>query len=224
MGGHALFTDKRDQRGGGLGPTATSRSAHTKDAFDRQVIGGETDAVNPAKEGTKAAFHYRLEVPAGGTVTLGLRLMDHELADPLRDVDAIVAMRAAEADEFYASIHPPKATGDERAVQRQAFAGMLWTKQIYLFDVDRWLDGDEPTRPPSEGRKHGRNAHGRHVNSMRIMSMPDKWEYPWFAAWDLAFHCTTLALVDPDYTEGLGASHQTGWTGLVASLIDEWRR
>ncbi len=127
---------------------------------------------------------------------------------------------------------------------------MLWTKQIYLFDVNQWLEGDAVHRPLPESRRFVRNNQWRHLNSMRILSMPDKWEFPWFAAWDLAFHVLPLALVDPDFAkeqlwvqdpywrdlilfheyfhaesgEGLGASHQTGWTGLVASLIDEWRR
>jgi hypothetical protein len=116
-------------------------------------------------------------------------------------VDGIVAARKAEADEFYATVHPPKASDDERLVQRQALAGMLWTKQIYLFDVNQWLEGDNPAHPPPAGRPLIRNTHWRHLNSMRILSMPDGWEYPWFAAWDLAFHAVALALVDPDYAE-----------------------
>ncbi|HLX60196.1 MAG TPA: glucosidase [Planctomycetota bacterium] len=122
-------------------------------------------------------------------------------SSPLNDVDQIVTRARQEADEFYAAIHPPKATEDERLVQRQAFAGLLWGKQIYLFDVGSWLEGDNPKYPPPESRKRIRNFHWRHLNSMRILSMPDKWEYPWFAAWDLAFHCVTLAIVDPDFAK-----------------------
>jgi hypothetical protein len=118
------------------------------------------------------------------------------MSDPLADVEDVVRRRRADADEFYAEIHPPHATDDEKLVQRQALAGMLWTKQIYLFDVDLWLDGDDPDNPPPASRRNIRNVHWRHLNSMRILSMPDKWEYPWFAAWDLAFHCVALALVD----------------------------
>jgi hypothetical protein len=116
-------------------------------------------------------------------------------------VDRLVAQRRAEADEFYAQIQPEAASPDERLVQRQAFAGLLWSKQIYLFDVNQWLDGDDPRWPPPESRNGARNVHWRHLNSMRVLSMPDKWEYPWFAAWDLAFHACTLALVDPAFAK-----------------------
>jgi hypothetical protein len=121
--------------------------------------------------------------------------------DPLAEVDAVLAQRRAEADEFYAAVHPASASADERLVQRQALAGMLWTKQIYLFDVAQWLDGDNPDAPPPDSRRRIRNVHWRHLNSMRVLSMPDKWEYPWFAAWDLAFHCVALALVDPAFAK-----------------------
>src|SRR5207302_1759864 len=102
-----------------------------------------------------------------------------------REIDGIFAARRAEADEFYASLHPPRASAEERNIQRQAFAGLLWSKQSYLYDVDVWLDGDSTSSPPPEQRQHARNSRWRHLNSMRILSMPDKWEYPWFAAWDL---------------------------------------
>jgi hypothetical protein len=120
---------------------------------------------------------------------------------PLDDVDEIVALRKQEADEFYNAIHPPLATPDERLVQRQALAGMLWTKQVYLFDVHEWLDGDNPNHPPPDSRRRIRNMTWRHLNSMRVLSMPDKWEYPWFANWDLAFQCVTMALVDPAFAK-----------------------
>ncbi len=110
-------------------------------------------------------------------------------------------MRRAEADAFYDTISPPAATADERLVQRRALAGLLWTKQTYLFDVARWLDGDNPAAPPPPGRERIRNRHWRHLNSMRVLSMPDTWEYPWFAAWDLAFHCVTFALVDAQFAK-----------------------
>src|SRR5436305_3405225 len=116
-------------------------------------------------------------------------------------IDAIFTQRRAEADEFYESIHPPRASAEEKNVQRQAFAGMVWSKQIYLFDVDVWLDGDDPGDPPPAAREQGRNSHWRHLNSMRVLSMPDKWEYPWFAAWDLAFHSVVFALVDAEYAK-----------------------
>jgi hypothetical protein len=130
-----------------------------------------------------------------------LRLTNERLQDPLREMQAIVEQRRREADEFYEAIHPPNASADEKLVQRQALAGMLWTKQIYLFDVHKWLEGDNPGTPPPDSRNRIRNSHWKHLNSMRILSMPDKWEYPWFAAWDLAFHCVAIALVDPFFAK-----------------------
>src|SRR5262249_48190235 len=116
-------------------------------------------------------------------------------------VDEIVKERKKEADEFYASVQPAEATDDEKLVQRQALAGMLWSKQIYLFDVSVWQDGDNENWPPPESHKFIRNRHWRHLTSMRVLSMPDKWEYPWFAAWDLAFHTVPLSLVDPEFAK-----------------------
>jgi hypothetical protein len=132
---------------------------------------------------------------------LRLRLTPETLKAPLEDVDRIIEQRRHEADEFYAAIHPPKATGDEKNIQRQAFAGLLWTKQVYLFDVNAWFDGDDPKYPPPGSRQMIRNRHWRHLNSMRVLSMPDKWEYPWFAAWDLAFHTVPFALIDPEFAK-----------------------
>ncbi len=198
-GGAAMFTNNETNGPRVFGPGATSRKKHVKDAFHRHLIGGE-DCLNPANVGTKAALHYTFEIPAGGSVVLRLRLTgERVLADPLGEVDALVARRRAEADEFYAAIHPPGASVDERAVQRQAFAGLLWTKQSYIFDVNQWLQGDFPDSPPPPSRLGIRNSHWKHLNSMRVMTVPDKWEYPWFAAWDLAFHCVSFALIDPKY-------------------------
>jgi hypothetical protein len=196
-----LFTDNETHAERLWGPHVRSRSRYVKDAFHRHIIDGE-DCVNPAGVGTKACFHFAgVPVPAGGSVVFRLRLADRPVQGSLAEVDAVVARRRAEADEFYEELHPPKATPDERLVQRQALAGMLWTKQSYLFDVSAWLDGDDPRHPPPESRKHHRNFHWRHLNSMRVLSMPDKWEYPWFAAWDLAFHAIPLALVDPEFAK-----------------------
>ncbi len=196
-GGRLLFTDNETNGPRAYGPFARSRKPYVKDAFHRFVVNAETDAVNPDLVGTKSCLHYRLEVPAGGEVTLRLRLSPEAVAEPLAGVDQILAERKREADEFYAAIHPPHASEDEKLVQRQALAGLLWSKQIYIFDVNLWLEGDNPHWPPPPSRHDIRNTHWRHLNSMRILSMPDKWEYPWFAAWDLAFHCVSLALVDP---------------------------
>ncbi|MDT7687824.1 MAG: hypothetical protein QOE46_583 [Acidobacteriota bacterium] len=181
---------------------AQNRKPYVKDAFHRYVVNGESGAVNPEPMGTKACFHYaNLNVPAGGSVVVRLRLTDEELEQPLLNVDEIVTKRKREADEFYHELHPSGASEDERRVQRQALAGMLWTKQIYLFDVNVWLEGDNPEWPPPESHKQIRNSRWKHLNSMRIISMPDKWEYPWFAAWDLAFHCVPLTLVDPEFAK-----------------------
>ncbi len=198
-GGDVLFTDNESNNVrlyGCLG----NRKPYVKDAFHRYVVNHE-DCVNLGQVGTKACIRYRKNVPSGGSVTLLLRLTREMLRQPLADVDQIVRQRKMEADEFYATVHPPAATEDEKLIQRQALAGMLWSKQIYLWDVNRWLEGDNPKAPPPESRKQMRNIHWRHLNSMRVLSMPDKWEFPWFAAWDLAFQCITLALVDPEFAK-----------------------
>jgi hypothetical protein len=196
-GGPLLFTYNETNAERLYGPGARSRKPYVKDAFHRRVVGGE-EATNPEEVGTKACAALRRVVPARGSITLRLRLTPETLDDPLAAVDDVIESRRAEADSFYAAVQPPAATADEKLVQRQAFAGMLWSKQIYLFDVNQWLEGDNPAWPPPRSRREKRNSHWRHLNSMRILSMPDKWEYPWFAAWDLAFHCAPLALVDPE--------------------------
>ncbi|MGE3805243.1 MAG: glucosidase [Gemmataceae bacterium] len=201
-GGRLLFTDNETNAARVFGPGQISRKPHVKDAFHRYVINGE-DCINLEETGTKATLHYVFEaVPPGRSVVLHLRLSDQiNLPTPLADVDAIVAQRRSEADEFYRHIHPKNATEDECRVQRQALAGLFWTKQNYLFDVHEWLDGDFPDLPPPAARYQIRNQHWLHLNSMRVMTMPDKWEYPWFAAWDLAFHCAVFALADPNYAK-----------------------
>jgi hypothetical protein len=196
--GRALFTDNETNSERLYG--SASASPYVKDAFHRHIVDGE-DCLNPDARGTKAAFHLTAMVGAKSSVVWYLRLTPQTLPDPLGGVESIVQARRLEADDFYASIHPPLATADERLVQRQALAGMLWTRQIYLFDVAQWQSGDNPDRPPPASRRQIRNRHWQHLNSMRILSMPDKWEYPWFAAWDLAFQCVTLALVDPHFAK-----------------------
>ncbi len=197
--GKPLFTDNETNSERLYGVASSNK--YFKDAFHRAVVNGDHDVVNPNRTGTKACLHYQYDVPAGGSVVLRLRLTPELLKSPLRDVDQIINQRRAEADEFYAAIHPPKATEDERLVQRQAFAGLLWSKQAYLFDVNEWFDGDNPDSPPPSSRLAIRNRHWRHLNSMRVLSMPDKWEYPWFAAWDLAFHTVSFALIDPEFAK-----------------------
>src|SRR5882724_5978769 len=197
-GGRPLFTD--NESNAECLYNSPSRRPYVKGAFHRHLIHSEA-CVNPALTGTKACIDYKVLVPAGGSHVLRLRLSPTSQMRALEPVDKIVALRKQEADHFYASIHPPQASEDEKRIQRQAFAGMLWSKQVYLFDVTRWLEGDNPNSPPPESRQHLRNQHWRHLNSMRILSMPDKWEFPWFAAWDLAFQCITLSLVDPEFAK-----------------------
>ena len=197
----ALFTDNETHGERAYGPGNTSRKPHTKDAFHRAICERDPTAVRPDGRGTKAALHYQFMVPARGSVTLPLRFTDKATPDALATVDSIIAARQAEADTFFSGLAPREATADERLVQRRALAGLLWSKQSYLFDVARWLDGDDPAQPPPPSRRTIRNSHWRHLNSMRVMSMPDKWEYPWFAAWDLAFQCVPFALVDAKFAK-----------------------
>ena len=158
--------------------------------------------MNPAGEGTKTAGLYRRTVPARGNIVVRVRLRAGEHhPDALIDLDDIFSSRIAETDAFYADLQKDIADEDMRRIQRQAFAGMLWSKQFYDFNVREWLDGDPLQPPPPESRKHGRNSGWRHVIAGDIISMPDKWEYPWFAAWDLAFHCVTLSLLEPDFAK-----------------------
>ncbi len=199
-GGEPLFTDNETNVARVFGAGWQNSQPFVKDAFHRRIVDGET-CTNPAQRGTKAAIHYEFAaIPPGKSAVVRLRLSDQpEQDDPLAEVDAIIAERRQEADEFYESIHPPGASDDERLIQRQALSGMLWNKQCYIFDVSRWLDGDNPDWPPADSRRTIRNRHWQHLNSLRVMTLPDKWEYPWFAAWDLAFQCVALALVDPQY-------------------------
>ncbi len=178
---------------GGAGPF--------KDAFHDYVVGGRTDALAASRCGTKVAGHYRLELPPGGRQVIRLRLGQSELAQPFTDFDTIFAARRYEADEFYAELQADIADPDARLVQRQAFAGMIWSKQYFGYDVRRWLIGDPNQPPPPERRKHGRNADWEHLVNDEVISMPDKWEYPWYAAWDLAFHCVPLALIDAEFAK-----------------------
>ncbi|HEY3071376.1 MAG TPA: hypothetical protein VGJ46_01035 [Candidatus Limnocylindrales bacterium] len=172
-----------------------------KDGIGRFVVNGETAAVNPGGVGTKAAAHYRFVMEPGETRTVLLRLGRDLPSEPFGGADALFALRLAEADAFYERFGGPRLTPDERLVQRQAFAGLLWTKQFYHYDVAEWLDGDPGQPLPPAARRNRRNAEWRELNAEDILSMPDKWEYPWFAAWDLAFHCIPLALIDPEFAK-----------------------
>ena len=180
-----------------------NNSPYVKDAFHRYVIQQDKTAVNPNKAGTKAAPHYSLMVGSGESQVLRLRLSNEaQLSQPFGEAfDQMVSTRCQEADAFYQSIAPFSMGNDERSVQRQAFAGMLWSKQYYRFDVSRWLQGDPGQPTPPESHQEGRNVHWKHLDADDIISMPDKWEYPWFAAWDTAFHCLPLAIVDPAFAK-----------------------
>jgi len=179
-------------------------SAFVKDGFHEYVVHGQIGAVNPAREGTKTAAHYRMVLGPGESAIVRLRLTDRELREsPFgKRFDAQIAQRVQEADEFYATVIPEKLSGDARGVMRQALAGMLWSKQWYYYDVRRWIEGDPSQPSPPSQRQHGRNREWTHLYNDDIISMPDKWEYPWYAAWDLAFHTITLALVDPEFAKG----------------------
>jgi hypothetical protein len=200
-GGDMLFTNNETNPSRSRLVGTPSSEPYHKDAFHRYIVNGEESAINPEKTGTKACVHYQRVVPAGGSIVVKLRLTPDEPIAPLEEVNQIIIKQGAEADEFYQFIHPPDASEDECRIQRQAFAGLLWTKQIYLYDVHKWLDGDDPNNPPPESRRSARNTHWQHLNSMRILSMPDKWEYPWFAAWDLAFHTVAFALIDAEFAK-----------------------
>ena len=176
-------------------------STYVKDAFHDYVISGQHDAVNPSRTGTKAAALYVLDVPAGGSEVVRLRLSAGSPTNPFTSFDDVFSSRAADADEFYDRISPATFTDDERRVHRQALAGMLWSKQYYYFDLDRWL-GEHDAHPLMGASKQGvRNAEWFHMLNSDIISMPDKWEYPWYAAWDLAFHTIALSLVDFDFAK-----------------------
>jgi hypothetical protein len=173
-----------------------------KDGFHDYLVHGRKEAVNPARTGTKSGAHSVLDVPAGGSAQIRLRLSKDGAKEPFAKFDALFTTRIAEADAFYAGIHEGVDDPDARLVQRQALAGMIWSKQYFHYDVPQWLEGDPTQPPPPPERKHGRNHDWEHVNNADILSMPDKWEYPWYAAWDLAFHCIPLAMVDPEFAKG----------------------
>jgi hypothetical protein len=196
-----LFTenDSNAERLWGV-PNATP---YVKDGIDRYVVEGRTDTVNPDAVGTKVAAHRRLVLAPGESATLRLRLTNTPIpGTPFgREFEAGFAQRIAEADEFYATVIPKALSADARSVMRQALAGLLWSKQFYHYHVRRWLEGDPACPPPPPERLSGRNREWLHLYTEDVISMPDKWEYPWFAAWDLAFHMIPLALVDPDFAK-----------------------
>jgi hypothetical protein len=177
-----------------------NHSLHVKDAFHRYVIQKEKGAINPDKIGTKAAIHYEFaSIAPGKSAVMILRLSPKSLPHPLKEVESMIALRKKEADQYYEEIHPKGASLEEKMIQRQSFAGMNWNKQSYHFSVATWMQGDFPPPPPSH--QETRNGSWYHLFSMRILAMPDKWEYPWFAAWDLAFHSVVFGLMDISFAK-----------------------
>jgi hypothetical protein len=200
--GLACDNETNDARLYGTAPLV--QPVYPKDGINDHVVHG-SPSVSPEGVGTKGALWYQASVDPGQMVELRLRLRPaggQDEGDALgEDFESVMAARVAEADEFYAELRPSDATDDEAAVMRQAFAGMLWSKKLYYYEVARWLDGDQGQPAPPAGRDSGRNSKWRQFRSFDIMSMPDAWEYPWFAAWDLGFHCVALAHVDPSFAK-----------------------
>jgi hypothetical protein len=195
-----LFCDNETNARRLFGPDAPMTTAYPKDGIGDHVTGAPA-TVNPARVGTKASLRYRLTVPPGASAALQLRLREAGGGSVGDDFDTVMAAREHEADEFYALLTPDGTSDDEALVLRQAFAGMLWSKQFFHFDVRRWLEGDPAFPPPPAERRSGRNHEWTHLNNRDVISMPDKWEYPWYASWDLAFHCVALAHVDPEFAK-----------------------
>jgi hypothetical protein len=199
--GGLLFTDNETNFERIYG--SPNGTPYVKDGINDCLVGGRESAVNSKCTGTKMSAHYTLTIPPGKSQTVRLRLSDTiNLIDPFgKTYDTVFANRKKEADEFYKRVCPYTLPEDLAAIQRQAFAGMLWTKQFYYYVVEDWLNGDPLDPPPPESRKQGRNHTWIHVYNEDILSMPDKWEYPWFAAWDLAFHTVNFSLLDPDFAK-----------------------
>ncbi|MBM4242258.1 MAG: glucosidase [Deltaproteobacteria bacterium] len=178
-----------------------------KDAFHARLVEGRLDAVNPGRAGTKATAHYMFTIPPGGSATVRVRLVKPELftgrtpAAAVLDFDRVFDDRKADADAFFDALHDEGVDDDQRAIQRQALSGLLWSKQFFHYNVARWLDGDAGQPKPPVERLHGRNHTWRHLDAIDVLSVPDKWEYPWFAAWDLAFHCVALAIADAEFAK-----------------------
>ena len=183
---------------------ASNASRYVKDGINDYIIHGRKEAVNPDRIGTKAAANYRLTIPAGETATIRLRLTNeapNQNANAFVDFDQTFAERIKEADEFYKTVIPEHLSTDAQSIMRQSLAGVLWSKQFYHYVVEQWLDGDPLTPKPPLERARGRNHEWKHLYNADVISMPDKWEYPWYAAWDLAFHCVPLAMVDSEFAK-----------------------
>lgn len=172
-----------------------------KDGINDFLVSGKTDAVNHLPRGTKAAFNYELTIPSKKSKTIRLRLSPVFAQNPFEDFDDIFEQRLEEADTFYDSFQKNIKDSERKDIQRQAFAGMMWSKQFYYYDVSQWLKGDPAQPPPPSDRRKGRNRDWMHLTNADVISMPDKWEYPWYAAWDLAFHMIPFAMIDPEFAK-----------------------
>jgi hypothetical protein len=199
-----LFTDNETNAARLFG--AANPSPYVKDAFHAHLVGGDHGAVNPDQRGTKAAAWYQRTIAAGGSAVLRLRLARCAASGEVQRAPFIhfaeaFAERKREADEFYDELQPTGLSDDHRHIQRQALAGLLWSKQFYHYNVGQWRDGDPAQPPPPPERLRGRNAQWGHLNNADILSMPDKWEYPWYASWDLGLHCIALAVIDAEFAK-----------------------
>ena len=181
--------------------SVSNRTRHVKDAFHEAVVHGRSDRVNPERVGTKAAAQYRVTIEPGESAVIRFRFTDRQLDEAFRGFDQVLGLRRDEADAFYNVIHRRCLTEDERRIQRQALAGLLWSKQFYHYNVELWLRGDPVGPPPPPEHKCVRNFNWDHFSALDVLSVPDKWEYPWFAAWDTAFHCMALARVDLEWAK-----------------------
>ena len=199
-----LFTDNETNSPALYNYSNLKASRYFKDGFGEYVVNGKQAAVNPARNGTKAAAHFKLSVPAGGSATVRCRLSHaaETPAEPFADFASTVTARVREADQYFSVVAPEIPDPDARLVQRQAVAGLIWTKQFYAYDVWRWLKGDPGQPAPPADRKHARNSTWEHLKAADVLSMPDKWEYPYFCAWDTAFHAVAFAPFDPEFAKG----------------------
>ena len=195
-----LFTENETNHERLFPGQVKNESAYVKDGINDCVVQGQQGAVNPEKQGTKVAAHYQVTIGAGQTTVIRLRLSRTSPDRPFEQFDEIFADRLREADEFYQSVTPPSVSEDAANVMRQAIAGMLWSKQFFFFDGDNWLT-EHNSNPLHHGYRPARNSEWFHMLNEDIISMPDKWEYPWYAAWDLAFHTLPLSIVDPDFAK-----------------------
>ena len=208
-----LFCDNETNRRRLFG--MSDACGYFKDAFHEYLVQGNREAINPEQCGTKAAALYDINLEPGCATKIRVRLRPdpgpNAAPQPFEDFDAILDARRADTDEFYADVQESIADPDAKLVQRQAFAGLIWNKMFYNYSVEEWLEGDPRQPPPPPERKHGRNRDWAHLYSADVISMPDKWEYPWFAEWDLAFHCIAFAVIDSDFAKSqlLLLSHET---------------